>query len=98
MEYLFVLDLELQKYVMLLCDLSPEKFQRTPLGDCAHILKIPFVAFFKPGTSAAVWGVTAVTEKSLSVKSAPLVADKVIRHHVTSTSSHQHIVIPLACI
>lgn len=32
--------------VMVFCDLSPEKFQRTPVGDCAKILKIPFVAFF----------------------------------------------------
>lgn len=83
---------------MVFCDLSPEKFQHTPVGDCAKILKIPFVAFFKPGTSSCCLGVTAVTEKILSIKSTPLVAGKVIRPHVTSTSSHQHIVIPLECI
>lgn len=49
--------------------------------------------FFIPGTSAAVWGGggAAATQKSLSIKPTPVVADKVIRHHVTFTSPHQHV-------
>lgn len=47
--------------------------------------------FFKTRHFSCCLRGAAVRQKSLSIKPTPPVADKVIRHHVTSTSPHQHI-------
>lgn len=78
------------------CDITPTAAQ-TPARwhtalDCAHILKTPFAVFVLSWCFSCCPRGAAVRERSLSVKLAPLVADKVVRHHVT-TSPHQHIAI-----